>query len=115
MALIKNLVAVEKTCCIRGCSEPGEFQPVFVIRDPRTSEIDPKPAVRAYMQHKVCGSHRFQLSVGAVLTDRIWQHLRTAFKQATNGVEPTHNDVSLEFEKSGCLVTLFGKQFGVAK
>jgi hypothetical protein len=67
------------------------------------------------MQHKVCGSHRFQLSVGAVLTDRIWQYLSTAFKQATGGIEPSHNDVSLEFEKAGCLVTLLGKQFGAAK
>lgn len=115
MTLLKNLGRIEPDCCIRGCDGKGVYQPVFVVYDPRTSEVDPKQPLRAYMQHKVCGEHKYQLSIGAMLTDQIWGYLRNAFKHATGGIEPRRDGVVLEFENENSMITLFGKAFANEK
>lgn len=110
MTLARDIDKIDKTCCIKGCSSKGEFQPYFRVKDPRNPDSVLAPAVEMFMQCTVCTEHRRQLTIGAVMTDNIWSHIKEAYFNV-RGVFPNHKDVSLEFKSESGLVSIFGKSF----
>jgi hypothetical protein len=101
---------IEKTCCITGCNDKGIYQPMFRVRDPRTSELEINAPLEFFMQCTVCETHRRYLTIHAALTDNLWKHIADTFK-SVRGVEPQHKDVTLEFKSEAGLITIFGKRF----
>jgi hypothetical protein len=107
---IKDLKKSLDVCRIAGCINAGDFECVIVVEDPRTSEIEKFPAMRAMIQGKICASHRNELTITAVLTDRMWSFLRQAYKGHNAGIEPNPQDVRLEFQLAGSSLAIPGKK-----